>query len=835
MQLTGFIYIKTLCMLSNLINFSHTNLTSIQYLKMIKKIIFNLLLVISLYGNLIAQNVYSVEGSEILKNGLSWEFVGADNMAVFNNPYNYSPQQSQGMDISRECIDMKVTSDAALQSLVISARNNGQVLILSGFWYDSDALPGGKTSYPGCQLLGANPQADSRWPAVIKRWKEIANLPFIKNQTDVWFNPWNEPYSWEGLDGYTNAMWEKDSKAMVDSIRSSGATNIIALNGSHMGQGHTVIIERGKNVLQGRSNIIFDIHAYARWDVSVTTIRSRFQALRAAGNAFIIGEFAANGEYVYQSIMDACRAEKISLLGWLWGQYKEPFAGIFKKYSMAPRNLDNIDVTIVGKDRVVQGESNVPYKLSSFSDTWTTQWSIKGSGKIISKADSTGVIIDWGCTQDTLFCTINTGTKNVKIRLGVTNSNFLITSPLFVNAGQTNVLLQTQYVRDAIYKWTLPSGAEFTGKADSSEIKIKWGSKTDTVHLSVEGPCGTSLAAKAVLLPGNYPYPDPSTSHNLPGTIESDAFDYGGEGIAYHDIDVANAGSGNRADDGVDTEMNDGGGNVGWTNPGEWITYSIHAVQPGMYFAELRVASGVTDGSISNMNILINDENRFGTLKIPGTGGWATFTSIYPGKFELKKTDTLLKYFCVTAGFNIGRLIVWPIDTVRPAQPVEAVKNIQNTTMLLKWFQTTDNDLVTKYVIYLNNDSVKSGIDSTYTFRSLKANTNYSYKIVAVDRQGNRSKPLTGKFSTFALSATDLQDDNINVYPNPFTDEIVIEGVSESQAKVEIYNSLGQLEYKKIIKNEQQPRFSLSFLNKGVYVLRIRQKSGMRNMKIVKN
>ena len=797
-----------------------------------KTILLNLLLLICLHGQLIAQNVYSVEGNEILKNGISWEFVGSNNMAVFSNPYNYSTQQSQGMDISRECIDMKLTSDAALQSLVNSARSKGQVLILAGFWYDSDAFAGGKTPFPGCQLLGWNPQQDPRWPAIMKRWKEIASLPFIKNKSDVWINPWNEPYTWDGTNGYNNDMWEKDSKAMVDSIRSSGANNIIALDGSHMGQGHAVIIERGKNVRQGRSNIIFDIHAYSgRWNLSAAAIRSRFQALRDSGNAFIVGEFAANGDEPYQAIMDACRAERVSLLAWLWGQYKEPFASVFKKYSMAPRNPESVDVNIVGKDKVVQGESNVRYRLSSFSASWTTNWSIKGSGKITGRADSTAVLVDWACADDTIICTINTGTKNVKISLGVTTIPFSISSPLFVQAGEAGVLLQTQYVRNAIYKWTLPPGVELTGKADSSNIIVKWGSKTDTVRLSVEGACGTSLAAKTVFLPGNYPYPDPSRGHVLPGTIESVDFDYGGEGFAYHDLESANQGSGDRADDGVDTEMNDGGGNVGWTEAGEWITYSIDVPEPGRYFAELRVASGATGGSL---DILINDENRFGTQKIPGTGGWGTFTSIYPGKFELKETDTLLKYFCVTSGFNIGRLIVWPLDIIPPSKPIEALKTVQNTTSLLKWFKSTDNDMVSRYVVFLNNDSVKSITDSTYTFRSLKANTSYTYQVVAVDRQGNRSEALTGEFITWATGVTDLQEEKINVYPNPFVDEIVIEGISENQTQVEVYNSLGQLVYQADIQNDRKPRISLSFLNKGVYVLRVREKGEIRNVKIVK-
>ena len=143
--------------------------------------------------------------------------------------------------------------------------------------------------------------------------------------------------------------------------------------------------------------------------------------------------------------------------------------------------------------------------------------------------------------------------------------------------------------------------------------------------------------------------------------------------------------------------------------------------------------------------------------------------------------------------------------------------------------------MVSRYVVYLNNDSVKSISDSTYTFRSLLANTSYSYKVVAVDRQGNRSEPLAGEFSTWVTGIGDLQEGQINVYPNPFTDEIVLEGISENQAQVEVFNSMGQLVYQKEIENEEQPRFSLSFLNKGVYILRIHQKSGIRNVKIVKN
>jgi mannan endo-1,4-beta-mannosidase len=289
--------------------------------------------------NAVAQDNYSIKDSLILKNGVQWEFNGTDNMAVFGLPYDYSAQVNQGMDIVRECIDLKITSDANLESLVSNARSKNLVIILAGMWYDNDAFSTGTTPYPDCQLLGVNPQEDLRWNAVMTRWQEIANLPFIKNNSDVWLNLWNEPYYWDGSHGYTDDMWEADAKAMIDSIRNTGASNIIVIEGSHTGQGHEVIVNRGKNVRQGQTNILFDIHAYnAKWNISKTNIQSRFQQIRNAGNAFIVGEFANNGDEVWQPVIDACRAEKVSLLAWLWGQYKEPFGASFEEYCKAPRN-----------------------------------------------------------------------------------------------------------------------------------------------------------------------------------------------------------------------------------------------------------------------------------------------------------------------------------------------------------------------------------------------------------------------------------------------------------------------------------------------------------------
>jgi hypothetical protein len=75
------------------------------------------------------------------------------------------------------------------------------------------------------------------------------------------------------------------------------------------------------------------------WSISVADIRTRFQNIRNAGDAFIVGEFADDGaDTTYQNVMDACRAEKASLLAWEWSHIYAPFSTTYQAYCLAVRN-----------------------------------------------------------------------------------------------------------------------------------------------------------------------------------------------------------------------------------------------------------------------------------------------------------------------------------------------------------------------------------------------------------------------------------------------------------------------------------------------------------------
>ena len=115
-------------------------------------------------------------------------------------------------------------------------------------------------------------------------------------------------------------------------------------------------------------------------------------------------------------------------------------------------------------------------------------------------------------------------------------------------------------------------------------------------------------------------------NQQIPGRIECEYYDTGGEGIAYHDADSINNGSGKlnpangnplhefRMKEGVDisyTKTNGIDNNpynkvvpdsnrlyVGWTLPGEWINYTVRVTKTAVYrLGVMYTANG--DGIIS--------------------------------------------------------------------------------------------------------------------------------------------------------------------------------------------------------------------------------------------
>jgi hypothetical protein len=129
----------------------------------------------------------------------------------------------------------------------------------------------------------------------------------------------------------------------------------------------------------------------------------------------------------------------------------------------------------------------------------------------------------------------------------------------------------------------------------------------------------------------------------IPGRVQCELYDTGGEGVSYHDSDSVNNGSGRlnpangsfynefRMNEGVDisyTKTNGTDDNpfndvmpemnqlyVGWTEPGEWIRYSVDVSKAGKYKIGLMFTSN-RGGEIEVVN---EQQESTGAMKVPTT------------------------------------------------------------------------------------------------------------------------------------------------------------------------------------------------------------------------
>jgi hypothetical protein len=140
-------------------------------------------------------------------------------------------------------------------------------------------------------------------------------------------------------------------------------------------------------------------------------------------------------------------------------------------------------------------------------------------------------------------------------------------------------------------------------------------------------------------------------------------YDIGGEGIAYHDNDENNnGGSSYRKDLGDpnnNVDISNNPYNIGWTDVGEWLKFTLEVKDAGDYEFDL--------------NVTVNGDNVGYTLEIDGTkiapkldllnnGSWGDYRWHYERNSLPKPVLTLtkgvheIKYHFVTGSFNISEM-----------------------------------------------------------------------------------------------------------------------------------------------------------------------------------
>jgi len=173
------------------------------------------------------------------------------------------------------------------------------------------------------------------------------------------------------------------------------------------------------------------------------------------------------------------------------------------------------------------------------------------------------------------------------------------------------------------------------------------------IYGTVEGSPGNGYSLSELQVYAQPQRPFGGTINNLPGQIQAEGYDTGGQGVAYYDDTPGNSGGAFRSDD-VDIEpTTDAGGgyDVGWIDPGEWLEYTVNVPDPSaIYNIEARVASTAA----GQMRVRL-DGTVLGVVQIPNTGGWQNWQTVTLTNVPVAggNGSKALRLEMLTAGFNI--------------------------------------------------------------------------------------------------------------------------------------------------------------------------------------
>jgi hypothetical protein len=202
-------------------------------------------------------------------------------------------------------------------------------------------------------------------------------------------------------------------------------------------------------------------------------------------------------------------------------------------------------------------------------------------------------------------------------------------------------------------------GTILLGTDNTSPYSYSWSGMSVGTHVLTAkatdntGNVTISTAVTVSVVGVQVPYNN--TPHPIPGIIQLEEFDLGGNGLAYLDNTPGSAVTpvvNFRTTEDVDIETcTDAGGgyNIGYSTAGEWLEYTVNVQVNDQYNIDLRVAC---DGDERTASLSMDGITIANNIAIPNTGGWQTWQTITVPKIPL------------TVGQKVMRLTIGATDYV---------------------------------------------------------------------------------------------------------------------------------------------------------------------------
>jgi hypothetical protein len=244
------------------------------------------------------------------------------------------------------------------------------------------------------------------------------------------------------------------------------------------------------------------------------------------------------------------------------------------------------------------------------------------------------------------------------------------------------------------YEGVLTSGYATTATDNAIQANIvaaRYGETTTVILSSSSGTSSSSVESSSSTVSSSSVQGSSSSSTiaeiaysvaNIPGTIQAENYNIGGEGVSYHDTDTGNSGNVYRVDD-VDIDTVAAGGYaLGWLVAGEWTEYTVNSTTAGTLAFHARVASGGDGGAF---HLELDGTAITSSISVPNTGSYTTYQTIDGEVSGLVPSSHMLRIVIDSSYFNI--------DWIQFGDSEVSIRSVQNfKKMEIREYQVFDLD-----------------------------------------------------------------------------------------------------------------------------------------------
>ena len=202
--------------------------------------------------------------------------------------------------------------------------------------------------------------------------------------------------------------------------------------------------------------------------------------------------------------------------------------------------------------------------------------------------------------------------------------------------------------------WTQDSGpgtTTFTNASAASTTATFTVAGTYVLRLTANDTLASTYSTVTITA-GRGPYG--GTAWPIPGKVEAENYDYGGQNVSYYDTTPGNGNGPIYRNDDVDIRATTdvgGGYLINYIAAGEWLEYTVNVATTANYNISVRT---MTTNTGRTMHINCDGNNVTGTINLPTTADWDTGATTTVNTISLTAGQHIIRACMDTALFNFN-------------------------------------------------------------------------------------------------------------------------------------------------------------------------------------